>query len=300
MNVQCMPARPTNFHVTGRAVSQMVGKFLHVSRLASSEWIDDDAARLGASLAFYTLLSLAPFIVIAVAVAAAFYGQDAAQGRLASEISDIAGNDVAQTIQEIIKDAWKPGRSIVTTLLGMVTLAFGASSIFVEMQSALNTIWQVSPRPGQSSLATIMRLTRNRVYSFATVLGAGLLLLLSLLSSTWLAAMRIAVPRGTVSLLLYLIMAVLFACVYKIVPDADVKWSDVTAGALLTSLLFILGKQVMGLYFAHNSLSSTYSAAGSPIVVLLWLYYSAQILFWGAEFTKVYTTTLGSRRAAGA
>jgi membrane protein len=267
-----------------------------VFRRASSEWINDNAPRLGAAVAFYGLLSLAPVIVIAVAVAAVVYGQDAAQGRLALEIRGVAGPDVARTIQEIIKGAYQPRTGVIATLLGLATLAFGASSTFVELHDAMNTIWNVPLPLDRSNAATIIRLIRDRFYSFVTVLGIGFLLLASLVLNAWIAAMRTAVPRGTTFMILFSVIAVLFASLYKIVPDVKLKWSDVAPGAIITSLLFVIGKQLMGLYFARTSFRSTYSAAGSPMVVLLWIYYSALLLFWGAEFSKVYTKTVGSQR----
>jgi membrane protein len=265
-------------------------------REASSEWINDNAPRLGAAVAFYTLLSLAPVIVIAVAVAAIVYGQAAAQGRLASEIQGMAGPDVARTIQEIIRGAYKPRTGVIATLLGLATLAFGASSMFVELHDAMNTIWGVPLPLDRNRAATIIRLIMDRFYSFATVLGIGFLLLISLVLNAWIAAMKIAVPRAATFMMSYLVIAVLFGALYRIVPDVTLKWRDVALGAMITSLLFMIGKQFMGLYFAHTSLGSTYSAAGSPIVVLLWVYYSAQLFFWGAEFSKVYTKTVGSHR----
>ncbi|MGC9969916.1 MAG: YihY/virulence factor BrkB family protein [Bryobacteraceae bacterium] len=265
-------------------------------RQASSEWVNDNAPRLGASVAFYTLLSLAPVIVIAVAVAAAVYGQAAAQGRLASEIQGVAGPDMARTIQELIRGAYQPRTGVIATLLSLATLAFGASSMFVELHDAMNTIWNVSLPPDRNNAATVIRLIRDRFYSFATVVGAGFLLLVSLVLNAWIAAMRISVPRAATFMISYLVIAVLFAALYKTVPDVQLKWSDVALGAMIASLLFMIGKQLMGLYFANTSFGSTYSAVGSPIVVLLWVYYSAQLFFWGAEFSKVYTKTVGSQR----
>ena len=267
-----------------------------VFRQASSEWISDNAPRLGAAVAFYSLLSLAPVIVITVAAAAVVYGQEAAQGRLASEIQGVAGPDVARTIQEIIRGAYRPRTGVIATLLGLATLAFGATSMFVELHEAMNTIWDVPLPLDRSNAATVIRLIKDRFYSFATVLGTGLLLLVSLVLNAWIAAMRIAVPRAAAFMILYSVITVLFAALYKVVPDVRLKWTDVALGAMITSLLFMIGKQLMGLYFAHASFGATYSAVGSPIVVLLWVYYSAQLFFWGAEFSKVYTNTLGSRR----
>lgn len=296
MGGESKPPAPNASRHSSRSSWFLLKALLRVFRQASSEWVNDNATRLGASVAFYTLLSLAPVIVIAVAVAAVVYGQEAAQGRLASEIQDLAGPEVARTIQEIIIRAYQPRTGVIATLLGLATLAFGASSMFVELQDALNTIWNVPPPHDRTNVAIVIRLIRNRFYSFATVLGTGFLLLVSLVLNAWIAAMRIAVPRAAMFMLLYLVIAVLFAVLYKTVPDVTLKWSDVVPGAMVTSLLFMIGKQFMGLYFTHTSFGSTYSAAGSPIVVLLWVYYSAQLFFWGAEFSKVYTKTVGTQR----
>ena len=159
----------------------------------------------------------------------------------------------------------------------------------------MNTIWHVSLPPDRTNLATVIRLIRDRFYSFATVIGTGFLLLVSLVWNAWLAALRISVPPAASFVVTYLVIAALFAALYKILPSVTLRWSDVTLGAIFTSLLFMIGKQFIGLYFAHASLGSTYGAAGSPIVVLLWVFYSAQLFFWGAEFSKVYTKTAGSQ-----
>lgn len=264
-------------------------------RQASSEWMNDNAPRLGAAVAFYALLSLAPIVVIAIAVAAVVYGQDAAQGRLALEIRGLAGPDVARTVQDVIKGAYQPRTGLIATLLGLATLAFGASSMFIELHDAMNTIWDVPLPQERTNAGTIIRLIRDRFYSFVAVLAIGFLLLLSLVLNAWTAAVRVAVPRGATFVILFLVIAALFAALYKIVPDVRLKWSDVALGAAITSLLFMIGKQLMALYFAYASFGSTYSAAGSPIVVLLWVYYSAQLFFWGVEFSKVYTKTLGAQ-----
>jgi membrane protein len=297
MGGELKPRAPNASRASSKSSWLVLKALPRVFRQASTEWIDDNAQRLGASVAFYTLLSLAPAIVIAVVLAAVVYGREAAEGRLASEIQGVAGPEVARTIQEIVRGAYKPRTGVIATLLGLATLAFGASSTFVELHDAMNTIWHVPPPLDRNHAATIIRLIRGRFYSFATVLGIGFLLLVSLVLNAWLAAMRIALPRAATFLILYLVIAMLFAALYKIVPDVKLMWSDVALGAMITSLLFMIGKQLMGLYFAHTSFGSTYSAAGSPIVVLLWLYYSAQLFFWGAEFSKVYKKTVGSPNA---
>jgi membrane protein len=210
------------------------------------------------------------------------------------EIRGVAGPEIARIIQEIIKGAYQPRTGVIATLLGVAILLFGASSIFVELREAMNTIWHVALPSDRTNAATVIRLIRDRFYSFLTVVCTGFLLLVSLLFSAWIAAMRISVPPAVTFLISYLVIAVLFAALYKIVPDVSLRWSDVSLGALITALLFMIGKQLMGLYFSHTTFLSTYSAAGSPIVVLLWVYYSAQLFFWGVEFSKVYKRTLGS------
>jgi membrane protein len=296
MGGELKPPQPNASRDANRSSWLLLKALPRVFGQASSEWINDNAPRLGASVAFYTLLSLAPVIVIVVAVAAIVYGQQAAQGRLASEIQGMAGPDMARTIQEIIRGAYQPGTGVIATLLSLATLAFGASSVFVELHDAMNTIWHVSLPPDRTNAATVIRLIRDRFYSFATVVGTGFLLLVSLVLNAWIAATRISVPRAATFMMSYLVIAALFAALYKIVPDVKLKWSDVALGAMIAALLFMIGKQLMGLYFANTSFGSTYSAVGSPIVVLLWVYYSAQLFFWGAEFSKVYTKTVGSQR----
>jgi membrane protein len=294
MGGESKPPQPNASRNASRSPRLLLNAAARMFRQASVEWVNDNCPRLGASVAFYTLLSVAPVIVIALALAAVVYGQEAAQGRLAAELRGMAGPDVARTIQEIIRDASKPRSGVIATLFGLAALVFGASSVFVELHEAMNTIWHVSLPPDRNNAATVTRLIRDRFYSFATVLGVGFLLLVSLVWNAWIVAMRIAVPRAAAFAVLYLVIAALFAVLYKILPDTKLKWGDVALAATITSLLFMIGKEFMGLYFAHATFGSSYSAAGSPIVVLLWLYYSAQLFFWGAEFSKVYRTTAGS------
>lgn len=295
MGGKAKPPEPSASRNPNRSAWFPLRTLPQMCRQASSDWINDNAPRLGAAVAFYILLSLAPVIVIAVALSAVIYGQKAAEGRLASDLGGPAGPEVARMIQEIVKGSYQPRIGVLATLLGLTTLAFGASSVFVELRDSMNTIWHVSLPPYRRNAATVIRLIRDRFYSFATVLGTGFLLLASLVLGACMAAMRIVVPQAATWMIWYLLIAVLFATLYRVVPDVELRWSDVALGAMVTSLLFMLGKELMGLYFAA-SLESTYSAAGSPIVVLLWIYYSAQLFFWGVEFTKVHTKTAGSQR----
>jgi len=266
---------------------------------ASSEWINDNAQRLGASVAFYTLLSLAPLVVLALAGADAVYGQQGAQGRLVRAIQGLVGSEVARTIQDLIRGAHEPRTGLIASLFGVVTLLFAASAVFVELQDAMNIIWHVPPPPARTDAAIVIRLIKDRLYSFATVLGTGFLLLVFVALNTWISAMRIFVPRGATFMISYAAITVLFAALYKLVPAIRLNWNEVAPGALLTSMLFMIGKQFTGLYLEYARLGSIYGAAGSPIVLLLWLFYSAQLFFWGAEFTKVYKKTVESTAYVG-
>ncbi len=221
-----------------------------------SEWIDDNVPRLGASLAFYTLLSLAPLLVVVVAIAAIAYGKQAAQGELFWQIRGLVGPEGARTIQGLLEGAYKPGTGALATVLGILTLAIGASSVVVELRAALNAIWHVQTSPGDTRLSSIFRLVKERFYSFALILGVGFLLLVSLVLNACLAAIGkffgdiLPAPEGLLqaatSLISFLVITGLFAAIYKLVPDVRLKWSDVTVGASVTALLFTAGKHLIG------------------------------------------------------
>lgn len=266
-----------------------------VVRRSFTEWADDDAPRFGASLAFYTLLSLAPGLVFVVAIAAVVFGHDAAQGQLVFQIQEFVGADVARTIQRVIQVASKPGTGTAATAFSLLIFAFGASSALVELRDALNIIWRVRRARDRTAAAAAMRFLRDRLYSFGVLICCGVLLLVSLAVSAALAGIRDPYPQTARLVLTFLAIALLLAAVYKTVPNVELKWGDVALGAAATSFLFMIGKYLVAIYFARTSPGSIYGTAASPLVVLLWVYYSAQLFFWGAEFTKVYTATLGSR-----
>jgi len=277
-------------------------------RQAASDWSDDNALRLSASFAFYTLLSLAPLLVLIVAVAALAFGRKAAEGQLAWEIQGIVGIDQARAVETVIRSALKPEGNVIATLFSVLTLALGATSVVVELQDALNFIWHVPTGQGKTKLAGIASLVKQRFYSLVMVLAVGFLLLVSLVISAWIAAMgesfgaKLPIPESglhAISFLIsFLVITFLFAAIYKIMPDVVLKWSDVLVGASFTSLLFTAGKQLIGLYLGKAAIGSSYGAAGSLVIVLVWVYYSAQLFFFGAEFTKVYTRKYGSHFAA--
>jgi membrane protein len=264
------------------------------------EWSADGAPRLGAALAYYTSLSVAPLLLIAIGIAGMVFGQKAAQGQILDQLRALIGDDGARAIQEMLAHQ-RPGAGVVATIVGVVTLLAGSSGVFAELQDALNTVWNVAPRPDRPWRDVI----RDRFLSLTMVLGTGFLLLVSLLISAAVAGAASvlkavspgleAVGHGIVSIVSFAIVTMLFALIFKFLPDARIRWRDVWVGAVATALLFVVGKFAIGFYLGHASLGSAYGAAGSFVVLLVWIYYSAQILLFGAEFTQVYARARGAR-----
>ncbi len=272
---------------------------------AATEWSTDNATRWSASVAFYTLLSLAPLLVLTVAMAGLVYGDKVAQGQLVVGLRNLAGPDVGPAIQVLLASHHKPVSGWMAAVFGTMTLFFGASAVLTELRDALNAIWHVPVQGKGTQFANLLRLAKERLYSFVLILGLGLLLLVSLVLNTWLGALETffgwrQLAAGsflplTAFLLSSLVITFVFAAVYKFIPKVRLNWSDVAVGAVVTSFLFLLGKQLIALYLRRTSWGSAYGAAGSLLVVLVWVYYSAQVFFFGAEFTKVYAETLGSQ-----
>lgn len=272
-------------------------------RQTFAEWNEDKAPQLGAALAFYTALSIAPLLIITLGIVGAVYGEQAAQGELDHQMQELVGADAAQALQDMIASADKPTEGTIAAVLGVVTLLFGAAGVFGQLQSSLNTIWEVEPKPGRGWRGMI----RDRFLSFAMVLGIAFLLLTSLVLSAALAAMGTLLddlPGSTQWLAQgvnlgasFLVITLLFAMMFKLLPDVNMAWSDVWLGALVTALLFTIGKAAIGLYLGYSSMASSYGVAGSFVVLLAWVYYSAQILFFGAEMTQVYANKFGSKIA---
>jgi len=273
---------------------------------AFSEWNNDNAQRLGASLAFFTLLSLAPLVVVVVAVGAAVFGHQAAEGQLAWEIRDLVGPVGAQAIQQMIRGAYQPKAGTIATILSVLTLVFGATSVAVELHEALNIIWHVPVKAGGFS-TRIADFVKERFLSLVLILGAGFILVVSLIWSAWIAAMGrffgsvLSVPEFALHaasfVVSFIAITLVFGAIYKFVPDVALKWSDVIVGACFSALVFAIGKQLLALYLGKVSLGSAYGAAGSLVTVLVWVYYSAQLFFLGAEFTKIYAGKYGSHFA---
>jgi membrane protein len=272
-----------------------------IARDTAYAWIDHNASSLGAALSFYTLFSIAPILVIAMAVASSIFGPNAAETQVLDQMRSLLGDAGAKAVQNLLSSAHQSGSKGFAAAVAVVTLLVGATSVFGELQSTLDYIWK-SQR--QDSTAW-WRIVRSRLLSIGLILGVGFLLLVSLIMSAALAALgawfgtllvRWNVILPALDLVLSLgLTTVLFAMIYKYVPREDIAWGDVWIGGLVTACLFSVGKLLIGLYLGRSSLSSAYGAAGSIMVLLLWIYYSAQIFLLGAEFTHIYTYTLGSR-----
>jgi membrane protein len=268
----------------------------------ASEWIQDKCPQLGAALAYFTVFSLAPLVLVLLAVfGVIFGGSDQARQKITEQLQYLIDPSGIKVIQDIAANASKPEAGIVATTIGVVLALFGASGVFGQLQDALNTIWGVKPKPGGG----IMGFIRTRFLSFAMVGGVCFLLLVSLTVETVLRGLsdylKQAMPGGHVlALALFLIfdlavVILLFAMIFRYLPDAKIAWRDVWVGATLTAVLFVLGKFVLGLYLGSGAAGSAYGAASSLITLLLWIYYAAQILLFGAEFTQVYANTYGTR-----
>lgn len=272
-----------------------VWKIIHSAALG---WIDHNATTHAAALSFFAILSIAPLAVISIAIIGFVFGEDAARGQIVEQIESLTGREAALTIQSLIESSSRSGSA--ATLVGFGLLLFGASAVFVQVQTSLNTIWGMKEPRGMGILDFFQR----RALSFAMTLGVGFILLASLLISAWLAAAEkffadVFPQVSTMDTLLdigipFVVLIALFALVFKLLPDVKISWRDVWAGSAITALLFILGKQLIGLYLGRSAVTSAYGAAGSLIAVLLWIYYSALIFYFGAEFTQAYARILGS------
>jgi membrane protein len=273
-----------------------------VLKATFSGWWNDNVPRMGAALAYYTLFALAPILVVVIAVGGMAFGAEAVRGQIVAQIQTLVGREGAQAIQAILEGAAKSRWSVPATIIGVITFCLGATGAFLELQDNLDAIWRVKPR----SRGNVLRhLLMQRIISFGLVLGFAFLLLTSLVVSAALEAMRSyigsafpgvgvlwAAGYAVVSLG---VITLLFAMIYKVLPDVKLKWADVWVGALVTAVLFTVGKVLIGLYLGTSSFVSTYGAAGSVIVVLVWVYYSSQIILLGAEFTRAYVERFGPR-----
>jgi membrane protein len=263
-------------------------------------WSDDKAPKMGAALSYYTVFSLAPLLVVVIAIAGLIFGKDAARGRIVGQLSGLLGRDAAQLIETMIAKASEPAAGILAAVIGVVTLLLGATGVLMELHDDLNIIWKVTAKAGRGWKGML----RDRLLSFGVVLALGFLLLVSLVLSAGLAAMgeRLSdlIPGWLVLayLLNYgvslLVVAALMATLFVILPDVKIAWRDVWIGSLVTSVLFHLGKLLIGLYLGKAGVASPFGAAGSLALLLVWIYYTSQVLLFGAELTRVYTQRFGS------
>ncbi len=266
-----------------------------------NKFIDDKCPKLGAALSFYTIFSLAPIIVISISVAGLIFGKEAARGEIIVQIQDLVGYEGAKVIQTALKNAQYSSQGVIAITISFVALVIGSTIVFVELQDSLNIIWKVKPKPGNS---VIKGLLKDRVQSFVMVIATGFLLLVSLVISAVISGLNNFISSGFFNIpnsildfsdivISLFITFLLFMMIFRFLPDVNIGWRHVWVGALVTSVFFVLGKYLISLYLGTSTLGSTYGAAGSLVIFLLWVYYSAQILFLGAEFTQVYANKYG-------
>jgi len=284
------------------ARKSIFGTALKLLKLTAEKWLDDKVPQLGAALAYYTVLSLAPLVLILLAIIGVIFRHDPAGAwtKFTEQMSYFLDKSAIQVVQDIARTASTPGKSTLATVIGIALALFGASGVFGQLQDALNTIWGVKAKPGLG----IWRFLRARFLSFAMVAGVCFLLLVSLVMEALLKAfshyIQVAMPGGlTIAVSIYLIfdfavITTLFAMIFKILPDVKTRWKDMWVGAIITAVFFVIGKWGLGLYLGSGTAASAYGAASSLVTVLLWAYYSSQILLFGAEFTQVYANEFGA------
>lgn len=273
----------------------------------TNAWIDDHVPSMGAALAYYTLFSLAPLLLIVTAVAGLVFGRDAARGEIQVQLATLMGERGAGVVQDLLASIDQPAESTAAAALGVALLLAGATTVFGELQYALDRIWRAPEHPPSTGWWSLVR---ERLLSFGMILAIGFLLMVSLVTSATLSMLGqwwtpifgdwyvlATIGNHAAS---FLLVTAMFALIYKVMPRVTVAWNDVWVGAIFTALLFALGKWMIGLYVGHSGVTSGFGAAGSLVVVLVWVYYSAQIFLLGAEFTWVYANMFGSRRTAGA
>ncbi len=280
---------------------QLKNSWTLLYRAFNAFW-DDNALKMSASLAYYTIFAIAPLLLIIVSLAGIIYGQEAAQGKIFAELNKFLGSDAANQVQEIIKNISASQDTTFAIVIGSITLFVGTTGVFVEIQDSINEIWRVKAKPktGWKKLIT------NRILSFSMVIGLGFLLIVSLVINGVVLALseklQIYFPDLTILvinvfnlLLTFIVISALFGIIFKFLPDVLIDWKDVRMGAFFTALLFMIGKFIIGLYIEKVGPGTTYGAAGSLIVILIWVYYTSAILFFGAEFTQVYADCYGGK-----
>lgn len=272
-----------------------------IFRQAITDFVADNGMKLSASLSYYTVFSLGPVLIIMISLAGIFFGRDAVRGKLFYQINGLVGNEAAQQIQEIIKNIEQSQFSTSGAVLGIIALVFGATGVFAEIQDSINYIWSLKAKPRQGWLKLLI----NRLVSFSLIVSFGFLLMVSLAVHALLDLLHdrlsrlfddatVIIFQGLNYVILFAVISTLFAIIFKVLPDGVIRWKDAFVGAVFTSVLFVIGKFLIGYYLGASDVSATYGAAASVIIILLWVYYSSIILYFGAEFTKVYTMNFGA------
>ena len=266
------------------------------------EFIDDNAIKLSAALAYYTIFALPPLLIIIITICGFFFGEEAVTGQLYGQINTLVGNDAAIQIQGAIKNVELSGNNVFVTIFGITMLLIGASGVFAEIQSSINYIWGLRAKPNKG----LKKFIQNRIMSFSMIVSLGFLMIVSLSVNTILdivnTRLKLYFPESTIylfyvvnSVIVFSIITLLFAIIFRTLPDGIIKWRDACLGASCTAVLFMIGKFAIGFYLGNSTIASIYGAAGSVIIILIWVYYSSIILYFGAEFTKVYAKTYGGK-----
>ncbi|MBC7903073.1 MAG: YihY/virulence factor BrkB family protein [Gemmatimonadaceae bacterium] len=282
-------------------IFQKVKVFFDVFKRAVKEFIGDNAIKHSASLSYYTIFALGPLLIIIPALAGVFFGREAVQGKIYGQIKGLVGSSAALQVQEIIQNIEKLDQGITGAIVGFILLIIGATGVFTEIQDSINYIWSIKSKPKKGWLKLII----NRLLSFSLIIGLGFILLVSLVVNALMDIVNEKLarffPDVTVYIfyvlniaIIFVVIALLFAVIFKVLPDATIRWKDAFVGSFFTAFLFLLGKLLIGLYLGNSNIGVTYGAAASVVIILLWVYYSSIILYFGAEFTKVYTIHYGS------
>ncbi|MDQ6815110.1 MAG: YihY/virulence factor BrkB family protein [Bacteroidota bacterium] len=277
-----------------------IKKFFRVLKEAGAGFSQDNCAKLSAALSYYTIFAIGPLLIIIISLSALFYGRDAIEGRLYGQIKGLIGSGAALQVQEIIKNSQHSNKGVIGTIIGTVALVIGATGIFTEIQDSINFIWSLRAKPKRG----IVKYLINRLLSFSLIVSLGFLLIVSLVISALLDLLSdrlthffpnttVYIFQGVNIAIIFLIISLLFAIIFKVLPDGNIQWKDAFVGASFTSVLFIIGKAAIGLYLGKANLGATYGTAASVIIILVWVYYTSFILYFGAEFTKSYALEYG-------
>lgn len=290
---------PTGRKLLPMSWPELVSLFTQVA----NQWSQHNAPRLGASLAFYSLLSLAPLLLVIISIVGIVFGHSAAERETVQEVQALIGPAAGKTIGAFLQGSHNTRHGLIATIGGLITLLFSASGVVIELRDALNTIWNV-PTKSAAGFGYVTAYLKQRLFSFAIVVAIGFLLVISLAVSTWISALvalsASVLPGEAVllhlanSVVSFLVITILFSAIYKVMPDVRIEWRDVILGGAVTSLLFTIGKLLLAMYLGRASYASTYGAAASIVVLIVWVYYSGQIFFFGAEFTRAFASRYGS------